>query len=416
MPEVLDSSAASDCNTMSWISEFAHAGDMATTPRLKCQASVNLPSEVQQDLEILAGQEIFIQRINNSTGNPLPTGWTLTSLEDHIDYVLRRRMIQGDDHSKSGFPSEIDDPNPVETQERLQSFASSNNSISNAPRHASSSPAEIPPSSVTALARSSSLSLAESYRHVPYQREVMNKLTLPWVNASSLTTSQPSSKPLSRPSSENSIKESTKQEGHATCAAVQGAVEPAADPSRTGSQSARPKPYTRKKPGEHEPDFVLVREPGHCDQVCQWVIETDQLGNALTICGETFTSNEGAKVHLQSHRNVDNVHINDDGSEFEAAGNRKIRCGWLGCEKMMQSKFFSRHAQAIHLELKILCLRCGDTVKRVDEEKRHRAVQCERTRLRNKCITPCALKESLTKYHVSLPTKETTTVFTQRQS
>ncbi|KAJ3861552.1 hypothetical protein EV359DRAFT_84221 [Lentinula novae-zelandiae] len=415
MPEVFGSSAASDCNSMSCISEFAHAGDMATTPRLQCQASVNLPSEIQQDLEILAGQEIFIQRISDSTRNPLPTGWTLTSLEDHIDYVLRRRMIQDDDHSESGLPPEINDLDPVERQEGFQSFASSSNPISNAGRQACS-PVEIPPPSVIVLGRSSSLSLAESYRHVPSQGEVVNTPSLPWVPASPLTASQPSPKPLSRPSSENSIQESTNQQRHAARAAVQGAVEPAAGPSRTGLQTARPKPYTRKKPGEHEPDFVLVREPGHCDQVCQWVMENDQLGNALTICGEAFTSNEGAKVHLQSHRNVDNVHMNDDGSEFEAAGNRKIRCGWLGCEKMMQSKFFSRHAQAVHLELKILCLRCGDTVKRVDEEKRHRAVQCERTRLRNKCITPYALKESLTKYHVSLPTKETTTVFTQRQS
>ncbi|KAJ3881159.1 hypothetical protein F5051DRAFT_477789 [Lentinula edodes] len=412
MPEVFGSSATSDCNSMSCISEIAHAGDMSTTPRLQCQASVNLPSEIQQDLEILAGQEIFIQRISDSTRNPLPTGWTLTSLEDHIDYILRRRMTDAD-HSESGLP-EIDDLDPVERQEGLQSFASSSNPISDAHRHACS-PVGVPPPSVTALGRSSSLNLAESYCHVPSQREVMNTPSLPWVPASSLTASQPSSKPLSRPLSENSIQERTNQQRHAACAAVQGAVESAAGPSRTGSQSARPKPYARKKPGEHEPDFVLVREPGHYDQVCQWVMETDQLGNALTVCGETFTSNEGAKVHLQSHRNVDNVHMNDDGSEFEAAGNRKIRCGWLGCEKMMQSKFFSRHAQAIHLELKILCLRCGDTVKRVDEEKRHRAVQCERTRLRNKCISPYALKESLTKYHVSLPTKETTTVFTQRQ-
>ncbi|KAH7876619.1 uncharacterized protein C8R40DRAFT_106589 [Lentinula edodes] len=387
--------------SMSCISEFAHAGDMSTTPRLQCQASVNLPSEIQQDLEILAGQEIFIQRISDSTRNPLPTGWTLTSLEDHIDYVLRRRMTQDTDHryafrssltschlpsfSELGLSPEIDDLDPVERQEGFQSFASSSNPISNAHRHACS-PVGVPPPSVTALGRSSSLNLAESYCHVPSQREVMNtpSFKLPWVPASSLTASQPSSKPLSRPLSENSIQERTNQQRHAACAAVQGAVGSAAGPSRTGSQSARPKPYVRKKPGEHEPDFVLVREPGHYDQVCQWVMETDQLGNALTVCGEAFTSNEGAKVHLQSHRNVDNVHMNDDGSEFEAAGNRKIRCGWLGCEKMMQSKFFSRHAQSIHLELKILCLRCGDTVKRVDEEKRHRAVQCERTRLRNK--------------------------------
>ncbi|KAJ3906610.1 hypothetical protein F5879DRAFT_1068798 [Lentinula edodes] len=315
--------------SMSCISEFAHAGDMSTTPRLQCQASVNLPSEIQQDLEILAGQEIFIQRISDSTRNPLPTGWTLTSLEDHIDYILRRRMTDAD-HSESGLPK-IDDLDPVERQEGLQSFASSSNPISDAHRHACS-PVGVPPPSVTALGRSSSLNLAESYCHVPSQREVMNTPSLPWIPASTLTASQPSSKPLSRPLSENSIQERTNQQRHAACAAVQGAVESAAGPSRTGSQSARPKPYARKKPGEHEPDFVLVREPGHYDQVCQWVMETDQLGNALTVCGETFTSNEGAKVHLQSHRNFDNVHMNDDGSEFEAAGNRKIRCGWLGIE------------------------------------------------------------------------------------
>ncbi|KAJ4483880.1 hypothetical protein J3R30DRAFT_1844801 [Lentinula aciculospora] len=403
-------------------------------------SSINRTSEVQQVPGTLAGQDSFIEYIKALPQEPLPDGWTRASLADHLDYVLRRRM-EDNCLARPVTPVEMD--NEVSTENQRNSTPNGNhdimpqsltknhsetnlpsiNAFDNSspdtpgdenfisPAQASYPSTSLFPPPANGLGRCSSLSLVENCRDVPHQQQHIEMY---------MPSAQWCRDPLSVLQSSSSHPFSLKNLGLRAAGAeaiVQTGNGTVVDPRGTGPKGVRSRPYPqsscrtqRKKPGEHEPDFVHVHGPNNSDQVCQWVIETDQHHNALEICGEHLTTAEGAKVHLLYHRNNDQSHFDSSRSEPEAAGSRIIRCAWLGCKKTMQSKFFSRHVQSTHLEMRVLCLRCGDTLKRSDEEKRHRAVQCERSCLRARHLTPQASQESL----ATCPGKEPTPVFAQR--
>ncbi|KAJ3992351.1 hypothetical protein F5050DRAFT_1715348 [Lentinula boryana] len=396
----------------------------------KCEASVDHTPEGQQSFGKLSDQDIFMLHIHDLPQQPLPHGWTQASLGDHVEYILRGRMIQIEKNNDHPNPTIL--AAPMDTLEAAHNenqkdsprcltprrnvdcivpffdahhdlqppFSSSSERYSLDASHDGCNVSGS--ASMNLLEPSLSLNLVS--REVPLQKTVST-----W-SPDLLLASQ-----LSCQSSETGFPESVSQRA-AAAKTREETEEGLMAPSQTKTKSARAEPYIRsgsgiprKKPGEHEPDFVLIREPGHGDQ-CQWVTKIDQDQNALKICGEPFISSEGAKDHLLSHRNVDYDQNDCGGNMIDAAGNRTIRCGWLGCDKPVQSKFFSRHVQGTHLGIKILCLRCGDTLKRKDEEKRHRTVRCKKNITRNKYLTPHALQESLAKYRIESPTQETSTI------
>ncbi|KAJ3730893.1 hypothetical protein DFJ43DRAFT_1139624 [Lentinula guzmanii] len=368
----------------------------------KCEASVDHPTEGQQSFGKLSDHEIFMLHIHDLPQQPLPHGWTQASLGDHVEYILRGRMIQIEKDSDHPSPTIL--ATPVGTIEAAHNETQKDSPRGLTPRRnvdcivpSFNAHHDLQPPFSGSSER---YSLDASHDGYNVSRSASVNLLEPSLSLNLV------SREFSCQSSETGLPESVSAAAAKSRKETQEAL---MAPSQTKSKSARPEPYIRsgsgiprKKPGEHEPDFVLVREPGHGDQ-CHWVTKIDQDQNALKICGEPFISGEGAKDHLLSHRNVDNDQNDCGGSMIDAAGNRTIRCGWLGCDKPVQSKFFSRHVQGTHLGIKILCLRCGDTLKRKDEEKRHRTVRCKKKITKNKYLTPYALQESLAKYRIESP-------------
>ncbi|KAE9407596.1 alpha/beta-hydrolase [Gymnopus androsaceus JB14] len=137
--------------------------------------------------------------------------------------------------------------------------------------------------------------------------------------------------------------------------------------SKTGTQK-RP----RKPVGVHEADFIAVQDK-FTNRTCRWVLSKDDAGNAVQYCAYDFGKNMNKKsvsVHAHSHR------------KDEQDSNH--HCQWDGCKtsKGMKKESFLRHF-ILHSPIRILCLRCGATLARIDEEKRHRDNKCEDNQARH---------------------------------
>ncbi|KAJ3837619.1 hypothetical protein F5878DRAFT_725943 [Lentinula raphanica] len=431
--------------------QYSSSANGSQQPHLSTSDETNVDLSVFEDwqrrFEIAGALDDFVQYIFSLPAEPSPEGWTWTDtmLGEHLDYILNGRMMEhaNTTHSNTMLANSYSITQQAPSHSNAAGETVSlpyttnvipclnHDHIAPFPEVFHDQSQHINPSNepYNGSHVSTAADFTTDSEHTPSTTGIPS-LTSRQYSSSNLplypqesmilptSTTQPESLSTSlRSSSHSNCQDST--DGISITAPTK-TTQAAARSKGVKAKSVRPEPYNRneevlprKRPGEHEPDFMLVREPDRGDQ-CHWVVEVDQHQNPIHLCGEFFTSTEGAKDHLLSHRNVD--YDQNDGVQFDATGARTIRCGWLGCDMTVQSKFFSRHVSSVHLGIKVLCLRCGDTLKRIDEEKRHRKVRCQKMIMRNQHVTPHALEEALSKYRVSLaPPQETLApIFTQR--